>query len=92
MAFGECVVTTHPEDLGPIDPLTRLRSFPKGISLQEHLHLSLDRLLEEMVRLQETCGSVAVTVLDSTGPWAGRTVVLAVDLDPEDVTEDDRGD
>jgi hypothetical protein len=79
-------MTDHPEDQGPIpqraEPEWIVNHFEKPVSLREHLHSSLDRLLTHMEQAQETQGLVSITVLDAEGAWAGHTVALAVDLNP----------
>lgn len=62
-----------------------LRHFDHPVSLRELLHSTLDRLLDEMVGASEPRGVVAVTNMDEGDkPFAGHTVILALDLDPQD--------
>lgn len=61
-----------------------LRHFDHPVSIRELLHSTLDRLLDEMVAASEPQGVVAVTNMDPGGaPFAGHTVILALDLDPQ---------
>ena len=82
----------HDDDV-PLKPLAGpmpiLRHFEHPVSLKQHLHESLDRLLDEMSQGGDTVGMVQITVLDSDGPWAGQTVMLALDLDPAAHNDDD---
>lgn len=77
----------HDDDF-PIKPefaKVTLRHFDHPVSIRELLHSTLDRLLDEMVAHSEPQGAVAVTNMDAgDNPFSGRTVVLALDLDPHD--------
>ena len=76
----------------PNDVRVVMRHFDKPVSLRELLHSTLDRLLDEMIRTEEPAGVVAVTNLDEHDTvMGGRTVVLALDLDPAAHEYDDCG-
>lgn len=79
------------DDDGLIPAHTRLkvRHFDQKVSVRELLHSTLDRLLNEMLILQQPQGAVSVTCLDTDGDFAGRTVVMALDLDPEEKDYED---
>jgi hypothetical protein len=75
----------HDDDgLIPREPQAqiKLRHFDRPVSVRELLHSTLDRLLSAMILHSEPQGVVAVTCMQGTGEFAGRTVVLALDLDP----------
>ena len=61
-----------------------LRHFDKPVGIRELPHSTLDRLLNEMLTFQEPVGCVTVTSLDVEGPFAGRSVLMALDLDPQE--------
>lgn len=77
----------HDDDnLRPEFSKVTMRHFPHPVTIRELLHSTLDRLLDEMVAQSEPRGAVSVTNMDpGDSPFAGHTVVLALDLDPHDL-------
>ena len=77
---------------GPQFERVVLRKFDEPVTIRELLHSSLDRLLDYMGAHGEPQGVVSVTNLDEVGadnPFAGHTVVLAIDMDPQPETYED---
>lgn len=63
-----------------------LHHYDTPVSVRDMLHGVLDRLLDAMIERKETWGGASVTVLEATGAteelFGGRTLMLALDLDP----------
>ena len=62
----------------------KVRHFDQPVSIRDLLHSTLDRLLNELLINQQPQGVVSVTCLDPEGEFAGRTVLLALDLDTQE--------